>query len=578
MAYDSAPRGNDLEVLARQRFGRLSGAEERLVRAALKGERAMCGTNGGDTDPANDPAKADDWPREREIRADLIRWLCVDVRASKTVDPRGVWVYAATITNKLDLSHATVPFPLRLSRCRLATDTDVSYATIPELSLDGSSTESLDANGADVRGNVFLGDGFSADGEVELMGAQIGGNLECSGGRFEQGLTADRIKVGGDVILSTLKDAKGKVLGRFLAEGEVRLIGAQIGGELNCNGGCYKNPADRALYAEGARVEGAVLLGDGLRADGEVDFTGARIGVGLACDGATFTSVSLILATVKGVFLWTEIQNVRNTKLDLRSASVGELGDYEASWPGKGKLFLDGFVYERFLDGPRIPKDVRTRLRWFDRQGEFKPQPYRQLAEVLRARGDEDGAKQALFELEKRARAEGRRGIVFAPVRWFRHGEDAVFDATVGYGIYPGRAIWYLCGLTALGWIVHRRAQRVGAMAPTDKEAYTEFHEGRIPVHYQPFSPLIYSVENCLPLLKLGQDERWQPDQDPRRSEPAIAGGKLRRAVDSVLDVVVGDWALTPAALRWFRWIMIGLGWLLTTFFVAGLTGIIKVG
>ncbi|HWY22256.1 MAG TPA: hypothetical protein VNX26_13610 [Candidatus Acidoferrum sp.] len=35
-------------------------------------------------------------------------------------------------------------------------------------------------------------------------------------------------------------------------------------------------------------------------------------------------------------------------------------------------------------------------------------------------------------------------------------------------------------------------------------------------------------------------------------------------------------WAITPKALGWLRWIMIGLGWLLASFFVAGLTGIIK--
>jgi hypothetical protein len=115
-------------------------------------------------------------------------------------------------------------------------------------------------------------------------------------------------------------------------------------------------------------------------------------------------------------------------------------------------------------------------------------------------------------------------------------------------------------------------------MAPTEKDAYDEFREGRTPVRYQPFNPLIYSVENCIPLVKLGQDDRWQPDPNPQRRVPAVAVGKLSRAVDSMLDFVVRDWAVTPRALRWFRWIMIGLGWLLATFFVAGLTGIIKVG
>jgi len=55
-----------------------------------------------------------------------------------------------------------------------------------------------------------------------------------------------------------------------------------------------------------------------------------------------------------------------------------------------------------------------------------------------------------------------------------------------------------------------------------------------------------------------------------------VAGGKFRRAVNSALDAVVPNWTVRPVALRWFRWIMIGLGWLLATFFGAALTGFLK--
>jgi hypothetical protein len=239
---------------------------------------------------------------------------------------------------------------------------------------------------------------------------------------------------------------------------------------------------------------------------------------------------------------------------------------------------LDGFVYENISRGPTGAKE---RMDWLDRQGYFTPQPYRQLAKVLRERADDEGSRQVLLELEKRARAKDRELMVHSPGRWFLQcSEDILSNATVGYGIYPRRVIWYLGGLAALGWIVHRRALRVGAMAPTDKDAYTEFHDsgGKVPARCQPFHPLIYSIENCIPLVKLGQDERWQPDPAPKHCELTVVGGKARRVVDSVLDFVVRDWAVTPAVLRWFRWIMIGLGWLLATFFVAGLTGIIKVG
>src|SRR5271157_6147452 len=94
VAEGSGRAVDDLEVLAQARFGELSQAELKLLSAAPKGEAAFCGPSGKDDDPANDPAKADEWGSDREIRADLIRWLCVDRDAASAVDPRGIQVHA----------------------------------------------------------------------------------------------------------------------------------------------------------------------------------------------------------------------------------------------------------------------------------------------------------------------------------------------------------------------------------------------------------------------------------------------------------------------------------------------------
>jgi hypothetical protein len=270
-------------------------------------------------------------------------------------------------------------------------------------------------------------------------------------------------------------------------------------------------------------------------------------------------------------------------------------------------LLLDGFQYERISGTPLVdsfgealsdedfeeikkrlqqepvedsPIDAQKRLLWLDRDAGFKPQPYHQLAKVLHEMGDEEGSKQVLFELESRTRAKDRRRLVHSPLSWLlQAGEDVASDATVGYGVYPQNAFWGLCVLTALGWIVHRRAQRVGAMAPTDQNAYEKFRaDGLPPKGYPPFSPFIYSLENCVPLVKLGQDDRWEPDPNPNpqvRIPVPVVTPKVWRVVKS-LFVTVLDWAVTPEVLRRFRWIMILVGWVMATYFVAGLTGIIK--
>jgi len=725
---------DDLEGRGQARFGELSQAELKLLRAAPKGVVAFCGPSAKDDDPANDPAKADEWGPEREIKADLIRWLCVDRDAASAVDPRGTQIHAARITGALDLAFVSVPFPLRLRRCCLTDNAILISTDLPALDLAGSRVLSVTADGANVRGDVslnngfsaggevrllgaqiggnlecgggafknpggdalsadradveggvFLRDGFSAEGEVRLLGAQIGGSLECSGGRFEnpgkKALSADGANVKGAVFLSdgfsaegevrllgaqiggvlvcsggtfknpgkdvlsaddanvkgsvflndrfsaegevrllggqiggnldcrrgTFKNPRGDALSAdganvkgavflsdgFSAEGAVRLLGAQIGGSLTCSGGTFKNPRGDALSADGANVKGSVFLGDGFSAEGAVRLPGARIECDLACSGGAFKNpgkdaLSADRANVKGdVFLsdgfsaegtvlllgaqiggnlgfnggrlskviaesaaisgtlfWRGVEATEATGLNLTSASTGSLVDDEKSWPIKGNLFLDGFVYGHISGNS--PRDAKTRLRWLERQEPFTPKPYRQLAKVLRETGDDSGARRVLFEMECRRRQAGGRS-------WYARLWGWGLKWTIGYGFYPWRALGWLVLLTVVGWGLFRHGYLSGAMAPTDKDAYCFFRDqGWPPDYYQRFTASVYSLENSLPFVSLGQKDHWTPDPNPRGSRPM------------------------PGFLRWFRWVQVLLGWLLATLFVVGVTGVVR--
>lgn len=603
----------------------------------------------------NDPAKADAWGPEREVRAELVRWLCVEREASTCVDPKGITVHGAEVVGRLDLSFADVPFPVAFFRCRLTGESHLSFVRIPALRLIGTWTRSITADGVNVRGDMFLRAGFSAEGEVRLLGAQIGGQLNCSGGTFKnpgkRALNAARINVQGDVFLREGFSAEGEVelagaqIGGnvecyrakfnnpgkyalsahgvnvqgdvfiregFSAEGEVRLVGAQIGGQLACNGGTFKNPGGEALSADHINVQGSVFLighftaegrvrlpgaqiggnldcsggkfknpgkdaltadhinvqanvflGEGFSAEGEVRLAGAQIGGQLECAGGRFTALAAETATIRGSLWWRQVEDGGNTDLDLIDATVGNLVDDEASWPASGKLRLDGFVYDRI--SPRGPTDAKKRLEWLARLDQFTLQPYRQLAKVLHGTGDTRGARHVLFEMEHRRRAKEDRSWAARLWSW-------VLRATIGYGLKPLLALWWLLGLSVLGFVTLGLGYLGGAVTPTEKEAYTRFQaDGKAPPYYPRFNALAYSLEHSFPFASLGQKDHWGPNPQDFGCEPTLEW--------RVLEKVRGVRLLRfpkPGVLRFFLWSQILAGWALATLFVAGLTGIVR--
>ncbi|VAW05356.1 hypothetical protein MNBD_ALPHA07-485, partial [hydrothermal vent metagenome] len=96
----------------------------------------------------------------------------------------GAQLQGAYVSGKLDLSFATAKGMTRLINCRFDEDVVALQARFEFLNLSGSHLPGLNAQGATVTGNVFLRGGFTAEGEVSLSGAQIGGQLNCDGGHF----------------------------------------------------------------------------------------------------------------------------------------------------------------------------------------------------------------------------------------------------------------------------------------------------------------------------------------------------------------------------------------------------------
>ena len=447
-----------LEQLARGEFGALSDAERRMLHAAPTRDAAWTSPSSDLDAPVNDPAKAAAWGPERAIRAAIIEWLVADPQAGKLLHPSGLGVRGARITGKLDLSYLRIDVPVMLMLCAIPDGIDLRYAHLQSLDLRRSWTGPINGDQSTVAGDVILRYGHY--GEVSFYRAEIGGDLEATGGEF----------VGAD-----------------------------------------------PLAVIDATIKGDALFHEDFTTGGIVDFRLARIGRSLSFNQAHFTGkrdngLNAERATIGGALYWVEITTTPHTQLDLENARAGSLWDDAKSWPAPGNLALDGFAYAEFSGGPA---DSVARLAWLHRQPvamHAQPQPYRQLAQVLRAAGQLDGAVEVEIARED---AISRFTQFSLPHRLWR----LVLDGIIGYGYSPLRALWWILGFVTLGAALFRWGYRARVITPTDERAYESFLKtGEPPPHYPPFNSLIYSLENFLPVVELHQGEYWRPNPLHRRA------------------------------------------------------------
>jgi hypothetical protein len=231
-------------------------------------------------------------------------------------------------------------------------------------------------------------------------------------------------------------------------------------------------------------------------------------------------------------------------------------------------LNLDGLVYTRFA---ARPTDAKSRLEWIDRQpaNRFRPQPYQQLAKVLREAGDNVGARRVLVAMENSRRKHGN-------LKWWSWLWRWVLRVTIGYGYRPWYAlIWALLFVTLGSVLFWRHATLI---TPLDKATYEQMFPshgrstGNAPDSYQTFSPVVYSLDTFLPIINFGQKDRWMPNpHDGSQLKP-----RWQWLAKRTPGWITSGWLTTGWLLRLYLWIHIAAGWLLTTLFVAGFTSIVR--
>ena len=489
-------------------------------------------------DEVVDEAAMRSWGDSRTCRATVIR----DILRGQLVadpDPHGLRLRGARISGRLDLEDLITKVGLHLADCLLEggilargaslaffglTGCQLEHPAEPPLDAERLTCSVLDLRRARINGHADVG-------AVTLSGAHIGGNFECDGAslRNDSGpaLYASGLQVGHAMLLR-----KGFTATSAGDLATVRLVGAHIGGNFECDGASLRNESGPALHADGLQVDLDMFLRDGFTATGAdktgaVRLVGAHIGGSLECEGASlrndsgpallaqglqvgqtlllrheftatgvgrFGAVRLVGGHIDGQFDCTraDLRNNSGPALSAYGLQVGQAlllyNEFTATGGGDGvavdltavrvggTLLIDPERLEHVTDPHRrlavdgltyagVPKQVPAGD-WLDllRDGTpgYAAQPYQQLAAGYRALGDDRQARKTLMRQrdDQLARTYPRR-----PERLW----GWITKITLGYGYQPWRALLFLAAVVAISCVLAVWLGSHGALAQTDK-------------------------------------------------------------------------------------------------------------
>lgn len=428
--------------------------------------------------------------------------------------------------------------------------------------------DSLSFNGSNIKGNVLLKNGFVAKGEVDFSSAQIGNDFDCSKGRFinekkdNNALNCKRIKILGNVNLDK----------NFYANGEVNFYSAQINGNLNCDSGNFINKNENAysLYCQNIEVLGDVFLREKIYVKGDIDFYSAKI-------GRTFV---LNDGWIKGdlILLSTKIDeldvDIKNWKID--------------------NFVLDGLQYNHFKAENIKSKSL---INWLRKMPKFKPQPYKQLAKVLRNMGHHNESDDIMIKYNDIMTDKSENRLI----RKLKQ----IYGVTAGYGYKPIRVlgtmftIWFFCSLFYL------YASQVAIFAPSDTLVFqnlkykSSVNKCGIPLKNFNWSEIYYKNidnENCIETKinfieqnkELDKTNNWTTNENLEGEYTTFS--PYWYSLDILLPIVDlqmdKDWSvfISPInsditlnhVVRWVIWIEILLGWIYSLILVAILSGLAK--
>jgi hypothetical protein len=474
--------------------------------------------------------------------------------------------------------------------------------------LDGGGQGALLASFAEIRTGVYLSKGFSAKGLVRFRSATVGGQFNCETGSFSvaegEALDFDNAVVNGSIFLRE----------GFSSVGTVKLLGVRIFGQLSCVNGSFKGIGNgHALTIERGFIRNNALLSKGCEIVGCLHLLGLAVEGNLELDGASIGEMMANELAVGGRLSLRNLKSAPKT-LALLGAKVSFLNDDLSSW-GDSPL-LNGFVYD-FIDVQR-PMPIHERMEWLKKQKtslkqdveggaqNFRPQPWRQLQQVLESMGRTEEAREIGIEYEhclRRFRLIGQTpdtwpGLWRTLYTWSARRLHACYGYLTGFGYRPMlllpwfALVWTLCTLIYWGAASHGaifapsnplifQNEAYESCRPDREQVWLSKRHDRRPAElpdefkgpgnwylcdvlreeYTGFSPMAFSLDLLLPLVDLHQENDWAP---------LIATPKA-----NVLEELAGLFS-GKRIVRFVMWCEILAGWGFSLLFVAVVSGLAR--
>jgi hypothetical protein len=457
-----------------------SETEQFVWRQAQDGRPADLNQRCGTTLDPHRPEVNEAWSDPCRVLSGGFLVALLTAPAGPGAPTRIVHVTGAMVQGPVDLEAAMIRLPVRLEAGRFAGAVTLTEARLARsLALNGSRFAApVRLDNVRIEGSLLMHGVFVAAPDAATVpetartddparfgltfrAVRIDGDLALDGSVLEGGLLADGIAVGGYLFLRDMPMVAGPALS--ILNSEVRR-----NVELSRTEG---RAGDR--FAAPVRFDGVSIVGMLLARDAQFElapsFVAIDVGRLLDLTGISAPGADLSATTIKGELRlsWQGRDAITlprwgdSGRLVLRETRAGALQETPEAWPRT--IDLQGFAYDRlggfrdaFDEGNAAAAEPQRRgapafIAWLARDPLLTPQPYRQLAGVLRAAGERETADAVMVAYRDRELAQA-----WAERRWGRALWLEVLRWTIGYGIGDGkfRVLYWVAGFTLLGALV----------------------------------------------------------------------------------------------------------------------------